>query len=114
MPASAGTPLARLHDTATQFGITVVDAADDGGPLLDDGTAAFIACGVRIALNPGLDDGLRAEVLAMAPALTYAPGPRHGRPRRRHHRDRRLCPDQPQPRNRARVIARTARDRDRP
>jgi hypothetical protein len=74
MPASGGTPLARLHDTATQLGIIVVDAADDGGPLLDD-TAAFIACGVCIALNPGLDDGLRAEVLAMALALTHALGP---------------------------------------
>jgi hypothetical protein len=75
MPASGGTPLARLHDTATQLGIIVVDAADDGGPLLDDDTAAFIACGVCIALNPGLDDGLRAEVLAMALALTHALGP---------------------------------------
>ena len=75
MPPSGGTPLARLHDTATQLGIIVVDAVDDGGPLLDDGTAAFIACGVCIALNPGLDDGLRADVLAMALALTYAMSP---------------------------------------
>jgi hypothetical protein len=75
MPASGGTPLARLHDTATQFGIIVVDAVDDDGPLLDDGTAAFIAGGVCIALNPGLDDGLRADVLAMALAVTYALSP---------------------------------------
>jgi hypothetical protein len=75
MPASGGTPLARLHDTATQLGIIVVDAVDDDGPLLDDDTAAFIACGVCIALNPGLDDGLRADVLAMALALTYALSP---------------------------------------
>jgi hypothetical protein len=75
MPASGGTPLARLHDTATQLGIIVVDAADDDGPLLDDDTAAFIACGVCIAVNPGLDDDLRAEVLAMALALTHALGP---------------------------------------
>jgi hypothetical protein len=75
MPASGGTPLARLHNTATQLGIIVVDAADDDGPLLDDDTAAFIACGVCIALNPGLDDGLRADVLAMALALTHALSP---------------------------------------
>jgi hypothetical protein len=75
MPASGRTPLARLHHTATQLGIVVVDALDDGGPLLDDDTAAFIACGVCIVLNPGLDDGLRADVLAMALALTYAMSP---------------------------------------
>jgi hypothetical protein len=75
MPASGGTPLARLHDTATQLGIIVVDAVDDGGPLLDDDTAAFVACGVCIAVNPGLDDGLRGDVLAMALALTYALSP---------------------------------------
>jgi hypothetical protein len=55
-----------------QAGIIVVDAVDDDGPLLDDDTAAFVACGVCIALNPGLDDGARTDVLAMAPALTYA------------------------------------------
>ena len=76
MPAPPPTPLAQLHDTATQLGITVVDAADDDGPLLDDDTAAFVACGVCIAVNPGLDDdGLRADVLAMALALTYAMSP---------------------------------------
>ena len=69
------TPLARLHDTARQAGIIVVDAVDDDGPLLDDDTAAFVACGVCIALNPGLDDGLRTDVLAMALALTYAMSP---------------------------------------
>ena len=76
MPAPPPTPLARLHDTATQLGITVVDAADDDGPLLDDDTAAFVACGVCIAVNPGLDDdGLRADVLAMALALTSVMSP---------------------------------------
>jgi hypothetical protein len=77
MRASGRTPLARLHDTAAQLGIIVVDAVDDDGPLLDDDTAAFIAGGVCIALNPELNDGLRGEVLAMALALTYAmsPGP---------------------------------------
>jgi hypothetical protein len=72
MPAPQRTPLARLHDTARQAGIIVVDAVDDDGPLLDDDTAAFVACGVCIVLNPGLDDGLRTDVLAMALALTYA------------------------------------------
>lgn len=75
------TALARLHDTAAQLGITVVEAADDDGSLLDDDTAAFVACGVCIAINPGLEDSLRADVFAMALALTYAmsPGPaRHG------------------------------------
>lgn len=77
MPAPGRTPLARLHDTARRAGITVVDAVDDDGPLLDDDTAAFVACGVCIAVNPGLgDDGLRADVLAMALALTYSMGPR--------------------------------------
>jgi hypothetical protein len=76
MPAPGRTPLARLYDTARQAGITVVDAVDDDGPLLDDDTAAFVACGVCIVLNPGLDDdGLRADVLAMALALTYAMSP---------------------------------------
>jgi hypothetical protein len=76
MPATGRTPLARLHDTARQAGIIVVDAADGDGPLLDDDTAAFVASGVCIALNPGLDDDdLRADVLAMALALTYAMSP---------------------------------------
>jgi hypothetical protein len=75
MPASGGTPLARLHNTATHLGIIVVDAADNDGPLLDDDTAAFIACGVCIALNPALHDAQRADVLAMALALTHALGP---------------------------------------
>jgi hypothetical protein len=75
MPPPGHTPLARLHDTAMQAGIIVVDAVDDDGPLLDDDTAAFVACGVCIALNPALDDGLRTDVLAMALALTYAMSP---------------------------------------
>jgi len=75
MPVPPPTALARLQDTATQLGITVVDAADDDGPLLDDDTAAFVACGVCIAFNPRLDDSLRAEVFAMALALTYALSP---------------------------------------
>ncbi len=72
MPASGPTPLARLHGTAMQLGVIVVDAVDDDGLWLDEDTAAIVACGECIALNPGLeDDGLRADVLAMALALTY-------------------------------------------
>ena len=42
MPALApSTSLARLHSTAAQAGITVLDAADDDGPWLGDDSAAF-------------------------------------------------------------------------
>jgi hypothetical protein len=75
MPVPGPAPFARLRDTARKLGIIVVDAVDADGPLLDDGTAAFVACGVCIALRPGLDDGMRADVLAMALALTYAMSP---------------------------------------
>ncbi len=76
MPAPGPAPLARLHETAMQLGIIVVDAVDNDGPVLDDDTAAFVACGVCIALSPGLDDdSLRADVLAMALALTYTMDP---------------------------------------
>ena len=79
MPAAGPaplTPLERLHDTAARAGIVVVDAIDNDGPLLDDETAAFVACGECIGLSPRLDDdGLRADVLAMALALAYAMGP---------------------------------------
>jgi hypothetical protein len=70
-------PLARLHATAAQLGIIVLDAVDDDGPWLDDDTAAIIPCGECIAINPGLqDDGLRADVLAMALAITWFMSPR--------------------------------------
>ena len=80
--ARAGSPLARLQDTAIRLGIVVLDAADEEGPWLDDDSAAIVACGVCIALSPGLnDDGLRADVLAMALAVTYVMNPRAtGRP----------------------------------
>jgi hypothetical protein len=71
------TPLARLYSTAMQLGIIVLDAVDDDGPWLDDDTAAIVACGKCIAINPGLDDdGLRADVLAMALAVTWFMSPR--------------------------------------
>ena len=69
--AQLATPLTRLHSTARMLGITVLDAADADGPWLDDETAAIVACGVCIALSPGLDDDLRADVLAMALAASY-------------------------------------------
>jgi hypothetical protein len=69
--APLATPLTRLHSTARMLGITVVDAADADGPWLDDETAAIVACGVCIALSPGLDEDLRADVLAMALAASY-------------------------------------------
>jgi len=76
VPVPEPTPLARLHGTAKQLGVIVVDAVDDDGPLLDDDSAAIVACGDCIALSPGLeDDGLRADVLAMALALTYLMSP---------------------------------------
>jgi hypothetical protein len=70
------TSLARLHSTATHLGIIVLDAVDDDGPWLDDDSAAIVACGHLIAINPGLDDGLRADVLAMALAVTWFTSPR--------------------------------------
>ena len=77
MPAlTPSTPLTRLHSTATHLGIIVLDAVDDDGPWLDDDSAAIVACGELIALNPGLDDdGLRADVLAMALAVTWFSSP---------------------------------------
>ena len=78
MPAlEPSTPLARLHSTAAQLGIMVLDAADDDGPWLDDDSAAIVVGGDVIAINPGLgDDGLRADVLAMALAITWFTSPR--------------------------------------
>jgi hypothetical protein len=69
---SQSTSLAALRSTAAHLGITVLDAADDDGPWLDDDSAAIVVCGDLIAINPGLDDdGLRADVLAMALAITW-------------------------------------------
>jgi hypothetical protein len=81
------TPLARLYGTAMELGIEVRDLPGDGSP--GDDTAAVVVCGATIALDPALaDDGLRADVLAMAlevaavmtnretgdPGEIYAPG----------------------------------------
>jgi hypothetical protein len=56
------TPLACLYSLALETGISVRDCPHDDG-----GTAAIVADGQGIGLSPGLaDDGLRADVLAMA------------------------------------------------
>jgi len=68
-------PLVRLHQTAMRLGITVLDeAAADGWP--DENTAAIVRFGEHIALKPGLDDDLRADVLAMALIVAAAMGER--------------------------------------
>ncbi len=60
-------PLARLQETARRLGITMLDGAAGASPWPDDATAAIVGFGEQIAINPGLgDDGLRADVLAMA------------------------------------------------
>jgi hypothetical protein len=58
-------PLARLHQTAMRLGITVIDGAA-AGRWPDENTAAIVSFGEHIVLKPGLDDGLRTDVLAMA------------------------------------------------
>lgn len=60
------TPLAFLYSVAMETGIGVRDYPDDD-PHDDGGTAAIVVDGKVIALNSALaDDGLRADVLAMA------------------------------------------------
>ena len=59
-------PLARLHETATRLGITVLDDAAAASRWPDQNTAAIVSFSEHIALKPGLDDGLRTDVLAMA------------------------------------------------
>jgi hypothetical protein len=58
--------LARLHHTARRIGVTVLDGAVGDSAWPDERTAAIVAFGEHIALKPGLDDGLRTDVLAMA------------------------------------------------
>ena len=61
-----GNPLVRLYETADRLGIAVLDGATDASPWPDERTAAVVSFGEHIALNPGLDDDLRTDVLAMA------------------------------------------------
>jgi hypothetical protein len=49
-----------------RLGITVLDGASEAGRWPDDSAAAIVGFGEHIALRPGLDDGLRTDVLAMA------------------------------------------------
>jgi hypothetical protein len=49
-----------------RLGITVVDDDASVSRWLHENSAAIVSLGEHIALNPGLDDGLRADVLAMA------------------------------------------------
>ncbi len=69
-------PFARLRQTATRLGITVLDGAGGDGLWPDEGTAAIVAFGERIALKPGLDDALRTDVLAMALIVAAVMGDR--------------------------------------
>jgi hypothetical protein len=69
-------PLARLHDTAARIGITVLDGAAGDMAWPDEGTAAVVAFGEHIALKPGLDDGTRTDVLAMALIVAAVMGDR--------------------------------------
>jgi hypothetical protein len=67
---SLPTPLARLYGVALQMGMRVTD----GGPELWDerdeqnfsDAAAIVAFQHVICLNPEMEDGMRADVLAMA------------------------------------------------
>ena len=75
------TPLAFLYGVAMETGIRVRDYPGD--PHEDGGIAAIVADGKLIALNSALaDDGLRADVLAMAlevaTMMTDRPGSRPG------------------------------------
>ena len=76
------TPLAFLYGVAMEAGLTVYDYPGGDAPH-DSDTAAIVADGNLIALNGALaDDGLRADVLAMAlevaTVMTDRPGGRRG------------------------------------
>lgn len=49
-----------------RLGITVLDDAAAASRWPDDNVAAVVSFAEHIALKPGLDDGLRTDVLAMA------------------------------------------------
>jgi hypothetical protein len=70
--------LGRLRQTASRLGITVLGGAggDTSGAWPDESTAAIVAFGEHIALKPGLDDGLRTDVLAMALIVAAVMGDR--------------------------------------
>jgi hypothetical protein len=74
-PGLAG-PFARLLGTAMRLGITVLDGAAADSPWPDESIAAIVAFGDHITLKPGLDDGLRTDVLAMALIVAAVMGDR--------------------------------------
>jgi hypothetical protein len=67
---------ARLHDTAARIGITLLDGSAGDSPWPDESAAAIVAFGEHIAMKPGLDDGLRTDVLAMALIVAAVMGDR--------------------------------------
>lgn len=69
-------PLARLYGTAMHLGISVLDGAAAVGRWPDERIAAIAVFGEHIALKPGLDDGLRTDVLAMALIVAAVMGDR--------------------------------------
>jgi hypothetical protein len=69
-------PYARLRHTAARLGITVLDTSSWDSRWPDESTAAIVAFGEHIALKPGLDDGLRTDVLAMALIVAAVMGDR--------------------------------------
>jgi hypothetical protein len=69
-------PFARLRDTAARIGITVLDSTAGDTAWPDEGTAAVVAFGEHIALQPDLDDGMRTDVLAMALIVAAVMGDR--------------------------------------
>jgi hypothetical protein len=67
---------ARLRQTATRIGIAVLDGSAGDSPWPDESAAAIVAFGEHIALKPGLDEGLRTDVLAMALIVAAVMGDR--------------------------------------
>jgi hypothetical protein len=67
---SLPTPLARLYGVALQMGIRVTDGGSELWDERDEenfsDAAAIVAFQDTICLNPEMEDGLRADVLAMA------------------------------------------------
>jgi hypothetical protein len=76
-PVSPSASVTRLYATATRLGITAQDSADDDRPWPAEDTAAIVSFGEHIILGPDLsDDGLRADVLAMALIVAAVMGDR--------------------------------------
>lgn len=67
---SLPTPLARLYGVALLMGIRVTDGSPELWDEQDEenfsDAAAIVAFQDTICLNPGMEDGVRADVLAMA------------------------------------------------